>query len=174
METPHYSPSCCPSSHKGSLCPPQNWGRVPGVPLPHRQHMVVGPHRPHVPHKRWLHRREKTDLASTPPRPGSSLTGSSQPGARAGETGPGGDQAAIWAVIQEHPSAFSLTGRAGGHHAALGAPLVSCRPRGRTPANTPRQSHRAAVPWRTAMAWAGSGTGLVCGTPLPFRAVLWG
>ena len=120
----------------------------------HASPRVVGPRRPHVPHKRWLHRREKPGLASALPRPSSPSLARANRERVPAKRGPGGHRAAIWAVIHEHPSACSLTGRAGGHQAAPGAPLVPCRPQGRAPGVTPHQSHRAAAPRRTDMVWA--------------------
>lgn len=94
----------------------------------HASSRVVGPCRPRVPHKRWLCRGEKLGLLCVLSRPGCPLTGSGQPGACAGGAGPGRDPVAVCAMIHEHPLAFSLIGRAGGHHAAPGVPLVPCRP----------------------------------------------
>lgn len=92
------------------------------------------------------------------------------------QSGARGHRAALWAVIRQRPLASSLTGRAGGRHAAPRAPLVPRRPRGRGPRCHPPSKPPCASPTQHGhgLGVRGSGTGLLRGTPPPLRAGLWG
>ena len=129
---------------------------MPGVaPAPRAAHGATPAHG-------WWGRADPTSptntgctagLASASLRPSSSSLARANRERVPAKRGPGGHRAAIWAMIHEHPSSCSLTGRAGGHQAAQGVPLVPCRPQGRAPGVTPHQSHCAAAPRRTDTVW---------------------